>query len=402
MPVRTLGVAAGAVAVVVACAGCSASPSRPAGPASALTPAASPLDLASAPGCSTATAAAPSLRTVRTAMVAVRGNPFAVAVTGDGRWAFVSLDTSVAVLRASGSFAPRVVRDVAVPGEAWGEALTPDGRYLLVASGSGATVINVARAERGSARAVAGTLSSRGGGAIEVALSPDGRFAFVTLEGSADAAVFNLARALGHGFGASDFVGDIPLHQAPVGMAVSPGGRWLYATSEFAPGGTGEGTLTVISLGRAEADPARSVITTVTAGCSPVRVITSADGRQVWVTARESDALLCFSASALLHDPARSLTAWVRVGAAPVGLVLVDRGQRIVVADSNRFGATGAAASLGVVSVPAVLAGQPALVGLVRAGQFPRQFALEPGARTLLVTNYDSRQLEAVDVAGLP
>jgi len=91
----------------------------------------------------------------------------------------------------------------------------------------------------------------------------------------------------------------------------------------------------------------------VAAGCDPVRVITSADGRQVWVTARESDDLLCFSAAALQTDPARVLVATVRVGEAPVGLMLVKNGSLIVVADSNRFGAPGANSSLSVVDVAA-------------------------------------------------
>jgi hypothetical protein len=48
------------------------------------------------------------------------------------------------------------------------------------------------------------------------------------------------------------------------------------------------------------------------------------------------------------------------------------------------------------------LAGKPALLGYLRAGGFPRQMALEPGGRTLLVTNFSSQQIEVVGVAGLP
>ena len=73
-----------------------------------------------------------------------------------------------------------------------------------------------------------------------------------------------------------------------------------------------------------------------------------------------------------------------------------------MVADSNRFHAQHASSSLAVVSVPAALAGRPALLGLLRAGGFPREMALEPGGRTLLVTCFASGQVEAVDVARLP
>jgi DNA-binding beta-propeller fold protein YncE len=385
---------------------------RPASPA----PVTAPVGV---PGCSVVTAAAPVLRTVSTSMEAAPGTPFGVAVTADGRWSFVSLPGtgSVGAYRIGEPALPSLARRVYTGTQLLGEALTRDGRYLLAADdGGGAAVISVSRAEQGAAGALLGTLNSPDGtGAIEAAVSPDGRFAFVSLEGSAAIAVFDLRQALTRGFGAADFAGTIPVGLAPVGLAVSPDGQWLYATSEIAPGARpspgasasgvplgGEGTLTVISVRRAETDPAASVVSTVDAGCSPVRVITSGDGSVVWVTARESDRLLGFSAARLRTDPAHSLITSTQVGEAPVGLALVDGGTRIVVADSNRFSAPGATSGLAVVDASAALQGRPALLGYLKAGGFPREMALEPGGRTLLVTNFGSQQLEAVGVAGLP
>jgi DNA-binding beta-propeller fold protein YncE len=159
----------------------------------------------------------------------------------------------------------------------------------------------------------------------------------VTEEDAMQAAVFDLHRALTRGFSSQDLVGDIPLGQSPVGLAVSPDGQWLYATSEVAPGQSGNtGTLTVISMARAQADPARSVVVTVTAGCNPVRVITSADGRDIWVTARASDDLLCFSATALRASPAHALLAIVGVGEAPVRGARVDPGRAVPARDGAR------------------------------------------------------------------
>lgn len=329
-------------------------------------------------------------------------SPFGVVVTPDGRWAFVAVTASVEVFRIGSSLAPVPVRTVSVPPTAFGETLTPDGWYLLAATGNGAVVISVARAEQGRPGAVLGTLHDpTGGGAIEVAVSRDGDYAFVTEEDTMQAAVFDLRRALTQGFSPGDFVGTIPLGIAPVGMAFSPDGRWLYATSEAKQQQAQQGTLTVISVARAEKNPARSVVATVAAGCNPVRVITSADGRQVWVTARASDDLLCFSAAALRTDPAHALLAAVRVGDAPVGLMLVRHGTLVVVADSNRFGVRGATSDLSVVNVAAALAGKPALIGDIPAGQFPREMALLPDGQTLLVTNYASGQLEAVSVPSI-
>jgi DNA-binding beta-propeller fold protein YncE len=402
---------AAAVAAVVAITACSAGTHPAAGSSPSPTTRVRTVAPVGVPGCSTATASARELTGVPTALEPVPESPFGVVVTADGRWSFVALPfaQSVGVLQVGHSVLPAMVRQVALTGQPVGETLTHDGRYLLAADdNNGALVVSVSRAEAGKPGAQVGTLGSGTGaaGAIEVAVSPDDRFAFVSLENWASIAVYNLQQALTSGFKAADLVGMIPVGIAPVGLAVSPDGRWLYATSEAARGASAssavaEGTLTVIDLRRAETDPAASVAATVDAGCSPVRVVTSADGDVVWVTARGSDRLLGFSAARLRSDPARSLMANVEVGEAPVGLALVDGGSRIVVANSNRFAASGASSSLAVVSVGAALAGRPALLGYLPAGGFPREMALEPDGRTLLVTNYNSEQLEAVDVADL-
>jgi DNA-binding beta-propeller fold protein YncE len=406
-------VAAAAVTAVAAVAACSAGTHPAAGrsPSRADTAPARAIVPARVPGCSTAAAPAPELTRVPTAMESAPGSPFGVVVTEDGSWSFVAMsgDASLGVFRIGRSGLPDMVHRVSLTGPPVGETLTHDGRYLLAAdSANGALVISVARAEAGQADAQAGTLGSGTGdaGAIEVAVSPDDRFAFVSLEDWASIAVYNLRRALEKGFSSADLVGMIPVGIAPVGLAVSPDGRWLYATSEAAREGpvsaAGGGTLTVIGLRRAETDPAASVVATVDAGCSPVRVITSANGSVVWVTARESDRLLGFSAARLRTDPARSLIASVEVGEAPVGLALVDSGSRIVVADSNRFSASGAASSLAVVDVADALAGRAALSGYLPAGGFPREMALAPDGRALFVTNFSSGQLEVVAVGELP
>jgi len=438
-------------AAVVACAGCT--PGRAGSSAATPAPASAsgvavpglPSRALAWPGCSIATAGSADLSSVRTAMLGTGGSPFGVAVTPDGRYGFVAAagGSVIDVLRMAKTAAgrPVMVGSIPVAGEPLGETITPDGKYLLAADGNGAVVISVARAESGAADAVLGTLSAPGGSgngqgalsgsAIEVATSRDGRYAFVTLEYDQRAAVFNLAAAVSRGFDGADYVGSIPLGQAAVGLAVSPDGRWLYATSEGAvpaqhpagirasPARSGPplsaaqaaragiepneppGTLTVIDVQRAETDPAHSVVATVDAGCQPVRVITAANGTQVWVTARASDDVLCFAAARLVTDPSHALVAVVRVGEAPVGLTAVRDGTLIVVADSNRFSVSGAHADLTVINVADALDGRPALVGRIPAGLFPRDMTAAPNG-TVLVSDFSSGQVEAVDTATIP
>ena len=217
-----------------------------------------------------------------------------------------------------------------------------------------------------------GTLRSSGTGAIETTFSPDGDYVFVSLEDSNELAVFDLKRALSHRFDSSDLVGMVPLGVAPVGLAVAPNGRYLYVTSELENATQSEGTLTTIDLKKAERTPAHAVVSTVVAGCSPVRVV--ATRKAVFVTARESDALLEFSAHNLVSDPDAALEYSVAVGEAPVDLALVKGGHTLVIADSDRFGTVGEQPNLAVLTVPPH--GGPFLNGYVVSGEFPRDMTL--------------------------
>lgn len=359
-----------------------------------------------ASGCSSAVASS-SLLSVRSAFVPLAAPPFGIAVTSDGRHSFVAeAGGSLAVL-SNRKFRPRVVRTIAVPPDALGNTLTPDGHYLLVADGGdGATVVSARRAETGAPHPVLGKLSEPRetgppGGAIEVVTSPDGHYAFVSVEYQARIAVYNLRAALANHFHGSSYIGSIPQDKLVDGLAVSPDGHWLYSVSEFAGSGP-LGSLSVIRLAAAERRPSQSVVATAPAGCSPVRVVPSANGRTLWVTARGDNQLLAFSAAALRRHPAHSQRAAVGVGPAPIGLALVKGGRDVVVADSNRFAAPNSPSELTVVGAGAALAHRKAVLGRIRAGAFPREMALEPDRPALLVGNYGSDQLQAVGLRRLP
>ena len=322
-----------------------------------------------------------------------------MVTTADGKFTFVTLQNQVAVLSHGSSLAPTLDYVLPAPGATGSEQLTNSGKFLLVAANSGALVLDVANAEQGVSPIVGTLTSPFGSGAVEVAVSPDDKFAFVTMEDSANLVVFNLQRALADGFTPSDVVGKVPLNQQPIGMAISPDHKWLYATSRMrtSTANPSEGTLTVISLARAETTPSSSVVSTATAGCGPARVVASPDGRFVWVTSRESNMLLGFSASALVTNPSHSLVAQVNTGAAPIGLALANGGSRILVANSNVHSQQ-VPGGVAVISTSAALSRGHALLGQVSTGSIPREIGLEPDGKTALVTSNGSGQLQAIDL----
>jgi DNA-binding beta-propeller fold protein YncE len=160
------------------------------------------------------------------------------------------------------------------------------------------------------------------------------------------------------------------------------------------------GTLSVVSLPGAEAKPATAVKAVVDAGCSPARVIS--DGTTVWVTARDSNALIAFSAARLLSNPKHALLAKVAVGTSPIGETFIDGGKRIVLADTNLNSKPKVSGDLAVVDPASALAGKPALLGIIPANGQPRQVAVADNGASLLMANQVSRDLQALQLSDLP
>ncbi len=364
------------------------------------------------PGCTTAAAKGRSLKVPNSLVSVSGGDPFGIVSSQDGKFVFAVTPTTLQVFDkgAGTSLTPKFSYTIAAIGrEAAGATITHDGKYLLVAAGSGMTVLSISSAETGAAPIV-GTLTdpniSGKGQAVNVVVGKQGKFAFVTMKSGDVVAVFNLRKAISTGaFDSSDFVGAVRIGSNPLGMAISPDNHWLYVTSNAANDqqGTQQGLISVLNVQKAEVNPAQSVVAHVQAGCQPSRVITSADGKTVWVTARGSNAVLGFSASELQSSGSRHpLVAKVPVGQTPIGLALVNDGSRMVVADTDVNHTSRLADNLAVLNVQAALAGKPALLGFIQSGDLPREFGIVPGGRELLVSDNGSAQIQVVDLTKLP
>jgi len=360
-----------------------------------------PVSLA-APGCTTQAAKGSQLNQVASHMVTTGGNPFDVATVPG--YAFVSGGGNGLAVMNTSKAEPSLMWSSTLS-HAQGEALTPDQHYLVVTGGSGITVFQVSSLEQQAAANPMGSLTSPGQKhAEDVAITPNGRYAFVTFQNTAHVGVFNLKRALTSGFGSAAFVGLIPVGPQPIGIAMAPDGQHAYVASGLDNPSTADaGVLSVIDVAQAEQHPGSSAVAkTIPAGCKPNRVVLSNGGQDLWLTAVGSNALLGFSTAKLLSDPRHALVSVVPVGQSPLGMAVISHGTRIVVADSNKNGGSGAGANLAVVSTSKALARRPALLGYLQSGLQPRQFAVTSNGDTLLVTNTKSAQLQAVDLSHLP
>ena len=121
------------------------------------------------------------------------------------------------------------------------------------------------------------------------------------------------------------------------------------------------------------------------------------------MTARNSNSLLAFGTAKFLSDSANARVGTVPVGKSPVGVAVVDDGKRIVVTNSDRFAADRSARqTLTVIDAARVAEGAAAILGSVPAGAFPREFGKSPDGSTLFVANYESSEIEIIDLGRMP
>ncbi len=275
-----------------------------------------------------------------------------------------------------------------------------------------------------------GTVASNQG-SFDVVVTPDGKYAFVANEygvasgatSSGNVGVVALQYdASGIVTTGTTLLGQISTGgQAIAGITLSPDGSRLYVTSEIAgatsnaagassavltktncvqqAGGsaTANGLLTVIDVTKAEANMgSAAIITTVNAGCSPVRAVETVDNSTLWVAARGDNRVLAFSTGMLETNPGNALLSYADTGGtAPVGLRLFNKGKLLAVANSNRFSTGGSGttnATILSVAVPATAS----VVQTIATGTFPREITVGSDDSTLYLTNYSSESFQVI------
>ena len=262
-------------------------------------------------------------------------------------------------------------------------AVTPDGKYAFVSNeygvAFGAAVegnIGVVALQYDSSGNVLPTSTllgqiSTGGQAIAgMTLSPDGTRLYVTSE-IASAAAQSTASGTSN-----------PI-LARTGCVQQIGGAPQI-----------NGLLSVISVAKAEASPTSSaILATVAAGCSPVRMAESTSNATLWVAIRGDNRVLAFSTALLESNPSNALIGYADTGGtAPVGIALFHSDQLLAVANSNRFSTGTANATILSVATPSA----PAILTTIPTGLFPREITVAPDASTLYLTNYSSDTLQVI------
>ncbi len=232
-----------------------------------------------------------------------------------------------------------------------------EGRLLVVNQGADSLMIFEEPAHRLLATVKVGR------DAREVAVTPDGRKAYVSNFGSQSVAVVDLdTYKVIKTIGAAGF-------QAPHGLQVTPDGRWLLVTSE------GNRRLVLIDARR---DVVARSVTTSQRGSHLIAMTVS--GRQAYVANGESDTV------SLVRLPELRLQHSIKIGSGPEGIAAAPNGRLIVVALQG----SGQVALLDT--------GTDQVVARLPVGQTPIRVAFVPRSFTALVVNRDSDDVTVLDV----
>lgn len=267
-----------------------------------------------------------------------RCDPFAVAITPDGGFAYVANagyqgapGNTVSIINTASN---NVVATIEVGTGPSGLAITPDGRFVYVANSGfmkgplsdSVSVIDATKTLTDPANAVAATIHV-GNGPFGIAIAPDGRFAYVSYCGSpcgsaAATAVIDTAtnsmRATVQGGG-------------PLGGAITPDGHFIYGVNPFT------NTLSVIDTTKALTDPAHAVAQSIVIANCPFAVAITPDARFAYVVNRGEGCsnegvmggVAVVDTAMLLTDPTHAVVNTIPfpAGSDPAGIAITPDGR---------------------------------------------------------------------------
>jgi YVTN family beta-propeller protein/probable HAF family extracellular repeat protein len=258
-------------------------------------------------------------------------------------------DNTVSVIDTSNN---SVVATIPVAGNyADGVAVSPNGKFAYVASESGVvSVIDTA------SQTVSATIAV-GLGADFVAFSPDSTRAYVTHYGGNSVAVIDTS--------SNSVVADITVSNT-YAVAVSPDGSRAYVTSE-----NSAGTVAVIDTS------SNTVIDNIAVGASPTGIAVSPDGTLVYADNNGSGTV------SVINTATNSVVGTISVGGNPYGVVFSPDGSHAYVANND-----------GIVSV--IDTATNSVVDTINVGGQDVGIAITPDGADLYVSHYKSSDTVSV------
>ncbi|MGH6838941.1 MAG: beta-propeller fold lactonase family protein [Methylocella sp.] len=240
--------------------------------------------------------------------------PTGVAVAPDGKHAYViahtfARDTAYQVIDTATN---TIVATVPFRGDfVPGVAVSPDGKFLyFTIDGAVGTVLRFDLATNTEGDGISLGANEE---PIGVAITPDGKHVYATTEGPYNVAVIDTAT-----FTLATTV-NVPLGAGSV--AVTPDGKHVYVTSTSFTS-LGSNNVSVIDTATNTVEP-----TVITVGTNPVAIAVTPDGKRAFVANESSNTV------SVIETAANKVLATVPVGNSPNGVAVTPDGKRAYVAN---------------------------------------------------------------------
>lgn len=271
------------------------------------------------------------------------GSPQAVAVSPDGRSAYVvnlgplpppfgngtGSVSEYDIDPATGALSPKTTSSVPAGGFAEAIAVSPDGRNAYVANGDSTVSQYTIDTGTGALSPMTPATVPDAGFGSSVAVTPDGKSVYVaTLAGSVSQ--YDVDPATGALTAKSPAT--IDTGGAPRGVAVTPDGKSAYVTDSSG------GRVLQYSIDPVTGSLSPKAPLSAAAGSQPYGIAVSPDGRSAYVTNATFDGAPSDTVSQYNVDPVTGLLspktpATVPAGTAPVAIALTAEGANAYVAD---------------------------------------------------------------------
>jgi DNA-binding beta-propeller fold protein YncE len=314
---------------------------------------------------------------------------------------------------------PVLVRTVPLATAAYGLVLSRDRRLALAAGGDRIYVFDVRALVAGKTSGLAATLKyADHPGTVSLAFTADEKLLFASDEQAGKITALDFFAMRKSGFSKPKVVASIAVDYAPTVLAASRDGRFLYVPVQGllrrhnppiacrSEGGKDPtpinpvGGILTVDVAKVRSDPDHAVVSRAYAGCSPVRLALSRDGRTMWVTNRLGDTVRAFDVAKLSADPQHSQIAIVNVGHQPIGVALLDGDRIVAVANACRWDCPEGPKTVSAFIAADALrgAGSPRST---EVGAFPRDLGASANGEALYVSNFGSKSISIIPASQL-
>jgi YVTN family beta-propeller protein len=326
-------------------------------------------------------------------------NPDAIAITPDNRYGYVvnnnnyqiANQDTVSVLDLKNNTLKETIHDSSFD-EPFRVAISPDGKKAYVAN-SGGTTLSIINTKSNTVVGVIDGFDGPSG----IAITPCGKFAYVNNYGhSGGAGSENGTTVSVVNLKTKTIIATIEVDRAPAALAMSPCGKFVYCIC-YVNGNQGTGTMDIIKTKN------NTVVDIVHGFFGPFSIAITPDGEYAYITNFGSNNFAPFGTTVsvvrLHHDP--EIVSTIDLAIQPSGIAITPNGRFAYVSNYNTLyaGSNFTKLTAGEGSVNIIdLDTNKVIPPTIAVGQSPNQVTISPNGKFAYVTNFTSNIVDVIQL----